>query len=332
MAGTIWATTPDANLEIRFNSSKFGSLPARTIPDVFQETVRNHGNEGALYYKSSKEETQWKIWTYQQYYDDCVRFAKSLICLGFAPHRSINILGFNSPAWHISNYGAIFASGISAGIYTTNLPSACQYISSHSEAEVIVLENEEQFKKYQQIVDQLPDLKAIVIYTGEKPTDSLGRVKVFTFEEFLDLGSSVDDKEVQQRIDTQSPGQCCTLIYTSGTTGPPKAVMLSHDNITWVARSLLSRVNLMHHDRLISYLPLSHVAAQIIDMHGPILTGAKVYFAFPDAIKGSLSMTLRDVRPTIFFGVPRVWEKIYERMQTIGRQTTGLKKTLATLA
>jgi len=332
MAGTIWATTPDANLEIRYNSSKFGSLPARTICDVFKDTVRQYGNDEALFFKKTKEDTQWKVWTYQQYYDDCVRFGKSLLALDFAPHRCINILGFNAPAWLISNFGAIFAGGISAGIYTSNLASSCQYISAHSEAEVVVLEDEEQFKKYQQIVDQLPDLKAIVIYSGKKTTDSLGRVRVFTFEEFLDLGSTVDNELFEQRMNSQSPGQCCTLIYTSGTTGPPKAVMLSHDNITWVAASLVSRVNVNHHDRFVSYLPLSHVAAQILDMHGPTFVGAKVYFAFPDAIKGSLALTLRDVRPTFFFGVPRVWEKIYERMLTIGRQTTGLKKMLATWA
>jgi len=82
-------------------------------------------------------------------------------------------------------------------------------------------------------------------------------------------------------------------------------------------------------DTLVSYLPLSHIAAQMLDVHGPITTGAMVWFAQPDALKGSLGQTLKEVRPTAFLGVPRVWEKIMEKMQEVGRQTTGVKKSIA---
>lgn len=112
--------------------------------------------------------------------------------------------------------------------------------------------------------------------------------------------------------------------------------MLTHDNITWTARAQISTMKeleeLDNNDHFVSYLPLSHIAAQMIDMHCPMMTGNQVWFAQPDALRGSLGKTLKDVRPTIFFGVPRVWEKIYDKMQEVGKSTTGVKKILSTWA
>jgi len=111
----------------------------------------------------------------------------------------------------------------------------------------------------------------------------------------------------------------------------PKAVMISHDNVTWTTKNMCQnfRLDLNHEDRFVSYLPLSHIAAQLIDVYCPLQIGACTYFARPDALKGTLTATLKDVRPTIFFGVPRVWEKINDVMVQMGRQTTGLKKVAA---
>lgn len=107
--------------------------------------------------------------------------------------------------------------------------------------------------------------------------------------------------------------------------------MISHDNVTWTTRDLLDSIPFLNHtERIVSYLPLSHIAAQIIDVHAPMYIGCSVYFAQPDALKGSLTTTLKDVRPTFFFGVPRVWEKIHEKMAQLGREVTGVKKMLST--
>src|SRR3546814_19785856 len=110
--------------------------------------------------------------------------------------------------------------------------------------------------------------------------------------------------------------------------------MISHDNLTWTAAVVvhMSFPFLNETDRVISYLPLSHIAAQLIDIYGAMATGWAVYFAQPDALKGSLGKTMVEVKPTFFFGVPRVWEKIYEKMQEIGARTTGIKRDLASWA
>lgn len=109
--------------------------------------------------------------------------------------------------------------------------------------------------------------------------------------------------------------------------------MISHDNLTWTSNNIIDHyMNLNHTDRTVSYLPLSHIAAQLIDVFCLMIIGGCCYFAQPDALKGSLTVTLKEVRPTFFFGVPRVWEKIQEKMVEIGRSTTGIKKSLSTWA
>lgn len=232
---------------------------------------------------------------------------------------NVNIIGFNAPEWFFSNFGAIASGCVASGIYSTNGPDACKYISEHSKAKVVVCEGVKQLEKYYSISKELPHLKALVVYgVDELPSDAKTKssVPVYTFDSFLALGNEISDAALKERSDAWKPGETCTLIYTSGTTGQPKAVMITNDNITWTVDTMLtaSSKDMNQNDVMISYLPLSHIAAQMLDMHIPIRTGMQIYFAQPDALKGSLGKTLVEVRPTAFFGVPRVWEKIYGKL------------------
>ena len=146
-------------------------------------------------------------------------------------------------------------------------------------------------------------------------------------------------------MDKQRPGNCCNLVYTSGTTGPPKGVMQSHDNVLWAPTVLLREIKSkldVEDDKIVSYLPLSHVIAQLTDIGGSLVNRSTIYFARPDALQGSLVETLKKVRPNMFVGVPRVWEKFEDRIrevsgkrgkfaQAIGRwaRVHGERKTLA---
>ena len=253
--------------------------------------------------------------------------------LGLNRFESVSILGFNSPEWLIANNGAIAAGGFAAGIYTTNEPPACKYIVEHCSARVVVVEGQKQLDKILAIRAELPKLKAIVVYGGDfdkSANDGVGegQAKVYGWKEFMDLGEKISDAQVEARIADQKPGHCCTLIYTSGTTGNPKAVMISHDNVTWTTKANMDHQPAITSGdlRVVSYLPLSHIAAQIVDIHSPmagLLLGlkAEVHFARPDALKGSLKQTLIDAKPTVFFAVPRVWEKFAEAMQAAGKKT-----------
>lgn len=316
-------------VEIRMGSEGLASIAPRTVIDVFKSTVEKYGDKDAMKYE---ENAEWISITYSEYFAKCKQFAKSLLFLECKPFQATNIIGFNSKEWLIANFGSILAGGIAAGIYTTNNPESCKYVSEHSEAIVVVCDGLDQLKKFTDISKKLKHLKALVVYNVETvPEDLTFAVPVYTFSDFLTLGKDIADDVLNARMEAQKPGNCCTLIYTSGTTGNPKAVMISHDNVTWTARNVLETVNgITPADRIVSYLPLSHIAAQMVDMHGPLLGGACVYFAKPDALKGSLGGTLKAAKPTIFFGVPRVWEKIAEKMRAAGKLVTGLKKKLVT--
>jgi long-chain-fatty-acid--CoA ligase ACSBG len=149
---------------------------------------------------------------------------------------------------------------------------------------------------------------------------------LITWSDFMLLGK--DEKqsaELSMRMRRIQPGNCATLIYTSGTTGMPKGVMLSHDNFIFSCKSTLHRDKRLRKSmRVVSYLPLSHAAGQFIDIYMALLTGCHIFFADPTALTGSLVQTLQEVRPEGFFSVPRVWEKIYEKMMEVSKGNTGI--------
>jgi long-chain-fatty-acid--CoA ligase ACSBG len=280
----------------------------------------------------TRKQTLWK-----EYYADMRRFAKSLISVGMEPHECVSIIGFNSAEWITAHNGIILAGGMSAGIYTTSNAESCLYVAEHSKSRVVVCDGVSQLEKFVSIAPKLPHLKALVIYNDVVPEGLKCSVPVHTFSDFLQVGVNIEDSVLDERMKAQKPGHCCTLIYTSGTTGNPKAVMLSHDNVTWTIFSVqetFKKVGIEFDNSmsLVSYLPLSHIAAQMFDIYLPIMAGVQVWFAQPDALKGSLGTTLKEVRPSLFFAVPRVWEKMMEKMISIGKHTTGLKKTLVTWA
>lgn len=327
-ATNLWTTKPFEPVKLRMGTGKgIDSAPPITIPTAFERTVQKLPNHTAL---GVKRGGQWKRWTYQQYYTDVQRAAKSFIKLGLQPFHGVGILGFNAPEWHISYLGSIYAGGLGTGIYTTNTAEACQYVLEDSQSNIVVVENNAQLQKIVAVWDNLPHLKAVIQYTGEV---AVRKDNIYTWEEFMNLSNDVPNSVLSERLKNQAPNYCCTLVYTSGTTGNPKGVMQSHDSLTFVCRSGLSVYNLRQGEEVVvSYLPLSHSAGMLLDIHLPYFCGACVYFAQPDALKGTLKNTLVECRPTIFLGVPRVWEKFAEKMQETARSVTGLKKTIGVKA
>ena len=174
--------------------------------------------------------------------------------------------------------------------------------------------------------DELNELKAIIQYTGMPKVPD-----VLSWQELLHLGENEPDDELNECLKQIAINQCCHLIYTSGTTGHPKGVMLSHDNII-VAADLFCKLPDGGKVVGVSYLPLSHIAANILDVYAVSFYGGAIYFADKSALKGTLVETLKEVKPTYFFGVPRVWEKIHEKMLAVGRQNNCLKTFIANWA
>ena len=292
-----------------------------TIMQVLERTARENGERPAM---RVKKDGQWQTTTWKEYRDQAYLAARGFIRLGLEPRQGVAIMGFNRPEWFLADVGAIAAGGFPAGIYTTLAPDQCQYIADHAEAAVAVLENEKYLDIFRQIRGQLPKLKAIVLMTGEAREEG-----VYSWPQLLEMGAQVPEEELRRRIDAQKPEDLCTLIYTSGTTGPPKAVMLTHHNVTWTARRVVEAYGVTGTSDIISYLPLSHIAEQVVSLHSPMAEGGCSWFA--ESLE-KLGENLREVRPHFFFAVPRVWEKMQAAIQAAGAQNTGLKKKIAAWA
>jgi len=293
----------------------------RTVMDVMEETAVKYGDKPALRHKQNGT---WRTTTWGEYRNHVRAAAKSMIKLGLEPGKGVSIIGFNCPQWVISDLAAIYAGASPAGIYTTSSADQCKYVAGHSDSQIVVVENREQLAKFKEVRSQLPQLRAIVMMFGDDEDKD-----VYSWTQFLDLGKDLGDDVLQKRIDAQKADDVCTYIYTSGTTGDPKAVMISHDNLTWTAKKGLEVLGSQEGDRMISYLPLSHIAEQVISLHGPMVAGACVSFA--ESLE-KLGDNLREIRPTLFLGVPRVWEKIQSKIVAVASKNTGLKKKIGAWA
>nr|XP_057928888.1 long-chain-fatty-acid--CoA ligase ACSBG2 isoform X1 [Doryrhamphus excisus] len=326
----LWTCQRDGEVKLRIEDSGLAAETPLTIHQLFASSVKNFGEYTAL---SWKEGEQKKTLNYMEYYNTCRIAAKSFLKLGLQRFHGVGILGFNSVEWFVADIGAILAGGFAVGIYTTNSPEACQYVAENCKANVLVVENHKQLQKILQVQDQLPHLKAIIQYKGALKER---RPNLYTWAEFMKLGCDEPDGPLDDIISSQKPNQCCTLIYTSGTTGQPKGVMLSHDNMTWTALSTSRHVSLTDatesQEVVVSYLPLSHIAAQMVDIWINMRVGGVTHFADPDALKGSLVDTLKEVRPTAFLGVPRVWEKMQEKMKSVGAKSSAVRRKVAAWA
>lgn len=294
---------------------------SKTVMQVFAQTVAEHGDKIAL---KHKENGKWVEQSYAQYYSDVKLAARGFMHLGLEPGRAVSIIGYNCPQWVIADLAAIAAGGMPAGIYTTSSPELCAFVAGHCKAQIVVVENAEHLAKVKKVREQLPELKAIVMMFGEDADDN-----VYSWADLLALGEKVTEAELQQCIDKQNPQDCATLIYTSGTTGQPKAVMMSHHNLTWTAQSVSELAGAKPGNDQVSYLPLSHIAEQMFSILAPISFGITVWFA--ESIDQLLE-TLQDARPQAFFAVPRVWEKMQHKMQAAGAEASPLQKKIAAWA
>ncbi len=292
-----------------------------TLMDDMKNTVDKYGDNIAL---KAKINGQWQETSWKEYHAQVRTTARAFMALGLEAGKAVTIMGNNCPQWLISNLAGIFAGAVPGGSYTTNSPEQCQYIAEHSEANIAVVEDRDQLAKFLKIRAQLPDLKAIVMMNGSDDDEH-----VYSWQELPKLAETIPEEALEARVKAQQPDDCCTLIYTSGTTGNPKGVMISHDNLMWTAKQLIKTIEAGHEEQIISYLPLSHIAEQVVSIHSPIIMGGTVWFAESMDLLGE---NLTEVRPTIFVGVPRVWEKIQAKMVAAGQENPWLKKKIAAWA
>lgn len=292
--------------------NRFPSTPARLI-----EQARKRPDAPAY---CVHDGSSWVASSWSQYAGQARRAARALVALGVEKDDAVCILGFNRPEWTIMAHGAMMAGARPAGIYWTSAPPESAYILQHSEAPVLLVETVEQVEEIEAVRGECPDLKHIVVMEGKS-----GREDILTWEDFLALGGDKHDETVEARLNAIEPEDIGALIYTSGTTGPPKAVMLSHGAISWTADLLTRSFGGGEDGRGLSYLPLAHIAEQQASVHCHPIRGSTMYFA---RSMETIAEDINTVRPTMFFGVPRIWEKMAETLRARMGQATGVQKGL----
>lgn len=295
-----------------------------TILHRLHENGRIRPNAPAYYEKIG---TAWVPTSWKEYTNQVRQAARALVALGVEAGQNVTILGFNRSEWVIFDLASMMVGGAPAGIYTTNSAEECKYIIENSESSVILVENQHQWDKIAQVRDKIDCLKHIVLMRGTEIDDAM----TLSWESFMAKGDEVAESVIDARMNALEQEQLATLIYTSGTTGPPKGVMLSHKNLSSTAKNAQGLIDLVASDRTISYLPLSHIAEQMFSIHAAITAAYQVYYA-EFSPQDHLNNNLKEVNPTVFFGVPRIFERFQAGVAANMAKATGAKAKIAAWA
>ncbi len=263
----------------------------------------------------------WATVTWAEHVARVNALARKMIDLGVGPGERVAILCENRPEWLVSDLAIQSAGGVSVGIYTTSSAKQVRYVLEHSGAVGLILENAEQIEKWLEIRDALPNVRWVIAIEPE------GFDEVLAWDEVLAEAEGLyarDSSPVDARVDALTPDDTALLMYTSGTTGHPKGVMLSHKNLLWAVDALIQTFGYNKEDEIISYLPLSHVVER---------GGSYCHLAagFPISFVENLdtfAQNLQEVRPTVLFAVPRVWEKMHSLVELHMREAHPFKRSV----
>ncbi len=297
----------------------------KTLTGQFRRWGIERADEPAIHGKDSSG--AWKSYTWGEYWTASREVAKGLIALGHEPKQCVAIVGANRPEWVICQFGIMLAGGIPAPSYPTNTLEQVGHILENSEASIVIADSKVLLDRWRQGADARRRTLTNVV----SMLDGIDE-EAMTLNALRALGREQDDAELDARINATDEKDICLLIYTSGTTGVAKGVMLSQGNIVAMGASLREHVPIFNHPdsfRSVSYLPLCHVAEQLLTNFMQMTTGGQVYFC-PELTQ--VKDYLAEVHPTNFAAVPRVWEKFQAALEAKLAAATGIKAKLATWA
>ncbi len=300
----------------------------KTVPRVFMDTVRKYGDRVAL---RKKEFGIWKDISWNEYYAAAKKVGMALVQMGLKKGDCVAIIGENCPEWVFIDLGVQCVGGVSVGIYTTNSAEQCEYVINHSEARFFFVENEEQLDKWLVFQDRAPSVEKVIVW-DKKGLRNFRHPKVMFFDELLDEGEKAIQKKpelFETLMDTVKPDDLALLIYTSGTTGPPKGAMLTHKNATWMADAVAKANPVYDTDELLSFLPLCHIFERLFSVFLHIRYGYVINFV--ENLE-TVPQNMREVSPTVGYGVPRIWEKYYSNVAIRMADATWFKRSVFALA
>lgn len=281
--------------------------------DLLYHQLENYPNEDCL---CAKVNGKWVKQSTQEVVDNVNSFSRGLIALGLKPGDKVAIVSPNRPEWNIVDLGVLQAGGIDVPIYPTISAEDYKYIFNHAGVKFAFAADEELIQKVQEIQNEVPTLEAIYSF------DELDSVTHWT--EVLQAGNESIQKEVDLRKEKIDATELATLIYTSGTTGRPKGVMLTHKNVVSNVLGSMDRMPVDQEATALSFLPLCHIYERMI-LYLYFYTGVSVYYA--ESID-TIGDNLREIKPNVFTAVPRLLEKVFDKIMAKGYELTGIKRSL----
>jgi len=301
------------------------TLPDLTLPQMLRERARTDAQRIAI---RQKDFGIWKPFTWAQYHQRASHFGLGLRALGLPAGGHMGVISENRIDWVLAQMGAGLVGAVTVGVYPTSPTNEVAYVVGHADIEIMVCEDQEQTDKLLAALPELPRLKKIVVMETKGLRSFAPEVRQFitTFDEVEQLGAAsgqqaiIDDAMARQRLDDVG-----LMIYTSGSTGKPKGAMISYRNIRGVVPGIVDRLELSQGTTHLSYLPLCHVAEQMLTSFVPVYIGSQVNFG--ESIR-TVQEDLREVAPTMFLGVPRIWEKLHAAIHIKLQETGGLRRAL----
>ena len=305
------------------------SLPQLTLPQMLRERAKSDAARVAI---RQKDYGIWKPFTWADYHRRASAFGLGLSKLGVPAGGHVGVLSENRIEWVLAQMGAGLIGAVTVGVYPTSPSSEVAYVVGHADISVMVCEDQEQTDKLLEARASLPALRKIIVIEtkGLRSFSEEERELITTFAEVERLGQqSGAQATIDAALAAQTLNDIALMIYTSGSTGKPKGAMLSWRNIRGVVPGIVERLRLNRHSSHLSYLPLCHVAEQMLTSFVPPYLGSQVNFG--ESIR-TVQEDLREVAPSVFLGVPRIWEKMHATLSIKQHEAGGPRAAMVNRA
>ncbi|MCZ6672231.1 MAG: long-chain fatty acid--CoA ligase, partial [Verrucomicrobia bacterium] len=282
-----------------------------TLPHILFDRVKRYGNRVAL---RQKRYGIWNEISWKEYGESVCDVAAGLIDLGILPGDKVAVLSEDRLEWFYAELGIQTARATTVGIYPTDTKEQSSFIVGHSEARVWIVEDQEQFDKAMATRSKLLQLETIVVI-DKKGLHDVEDPSVISFSELIQRGRDLREKRselLEERLNDLNEDDIAIYAYTSGTTGDPKGAMIAHSSLVGVIRPAARAIEMQEGEEILCYLPLCHIAERVVS----ILLGM-TYGATVNCIEESETLfeNLQEVSPTLFFGFPRLWERLMAQIE-----------------
>src|SRR5436190_251239 len=294
-----------------------------TIPKLFWHQVKARDERTAF---REKKLGIWRATSWHDYGARARAVGMGLVKLGLTRGDVVSVLANSGPEWLYVDMGTTGAGGVTNGIYPTDSAKQVDYIVNDSRSRFLFAENEEQLDKFLEVRERCPSLTKVFVFDMEGLADFKDPM-VMPFSELMTLGLEYDKAspgEWEKRIAASNAEELALLVYTSGTTGAPKGAMISHRNVIFQLHNADAFIPLGTDDEQLAFLPLCHIAERTFTTFLPLRSGAIANFA--ESVE-TVPENVREVAPTTFFAVPRIWERFYSGIAIRMKEATWIGRT-----